>query len=133
MLSRLTRFVEKACSDGGLSLPQYRLLLLLSRQAQRASELATHAAITRPAVTDAVDGLVREGFLRRVPDENDRRAMSLELTDAGAKALDKAEASLTDKLLKLEMPARLIEDLASLREVLDEHLERRMRASMERR
>jgi DNA-binding MarR family transcriptional regulator len=129
VLARLARVVEKACSDGGLSLTQYRLLLLVSRQSQRASELASRAAVTRPAITDAVDGLERAGFLKRVPIEGDRRAMSLELTRAGSAALERAEASLTSRLEKLEIPRGVLDGLASLGHTLDRELEKRLQAS----
>jgi DNA-binding MarR family transcriptional regulator len=127
VLARLTRIVERACSDGGLSLPQYRLLLLVSGQSQRAGELASRAAVTRPAITDAVDGLERAGFLKRVPVEGDRRAVNLELTDAGAEAVNRAEESLTARLERLGISRSVLDGLASVGAVLDRELERQLR------
>lgn len=46
----------------------------------RMSDLAGKLMVAPRTVTDIIDGLERDGFLRRVPDPSDRRAMFIELT-----------------------------------------------------
>jgi DNA-binding MarR family transcriptional regulator len=122
MLARLTRTVEQACQEGGLSLPQYRLLLYVARSPQRAGEVASKTAVSRPALTGLVDGLERKGLLRRQSVAGDRRGISLELTPEGEQALGKAEDELTRRLIELEDRAGgagLITALATMRRELD--------------
>jgi DNA-binding MarR family transcriptional regulator len=126
VLARLSRVVETACQEAGLSLPQYRLLLFISREPQRASELANRAAVSRPAITDTVDGLERGGFLKRVPVEGDRRAIGLQLTSEGAKTLQRAERSLTARLGKYLDDEKTVAAIASVSEALDRELARKL-------
>lgn len=97
-LARLSRLVERACGDAGLTLPQYRLLLLASRAPHRAGDLADRAAVTRPALTEIADGLERHGYLRRASVEGDRRGVRLELTEAGATVLAETDRALVERL-----------------------------------
>lgn len=48
------------------------------------AELADLASVSRATITGLLDTLERDGFVRRVPDPNDRRQMSVHLTSAGA-------------------------------------------------
>lgn len=121
-LARLSRIVEKACQDSGLSLPQYRLLVFVARRPQRAGELATRSAVSRPALTDLVDGLERLGFIRRAPVEGDRRGISLELTSKGSKAVAETERALAGRLQTV-LDTDLVERLAELGPVLDRDLD----------
>ena len=52
------------------------------------SELAVAKNISRPAISQAVDVLVKKGLLTRVPSSTDRRVIELALTDAGNALLD---------------------------------------------
>ncbi len=132
VLARLSRFIEKTCADGDLSLPQYRLLLLVSRLPQRAGELASRATVSRPAITDLVDSLARNGFLQRVPVNGDRRGIALQLTDAGAEAIRGVEDSLAGKLKPLLVDDDLVQGLIDLGATLDKGLESHLK-SQERR
>lgn len=119
MLARLTRVVEQACQAVGLSLPQYRLLLFVARRPQRAGEVATKAAVSRPALTGLVDGLEKKGLLSRKAVAGDRRGISLELTEEGILALARAEEYLTGQLAQLEERAGapgLVDALAAMSE-----------------
>ena len=66
LLARLARVAELACQQTGISLPQYRLLVSITGRPQRASELAAHVGVSRPALTSLVDGLEAAGCLRRM-------------------------------------------------------------------
>jgi DNA-binding MarR family transcriptional regulator len=52
-------------------------------------------------VTSRIDRLERRGFVRRLPDPNDRRGVIIELTDAGLDVVDAAVAanSVSDRQL----------------------------------
>lgn len=101
LLARLARVAERACQETGISLPQYRLLVSISGEAQRASDLAVQVGVSRPTLTSLVDGLEHNKLLRRVPVPTDRRGIQLEPTDAGRAAIERAEDVLTMRLLQL--------------------------------
>ncbi|HEY8156508.1 MAG TPA: MarR family transcriptional regulator [Myxococcota bacterium] len=98
LLARLARVAEQACQSTGISLPQYRLLVSISGQSQRASELATAVGVSRPTLTSLVDGLERGGLLRRAPVPSDRRGIQLIPTEAGRAAVGLAEAALAQRM-----------------------------------
>ena len=101
LLARLARVAEQACQSTGISLPQYRLLVSISGQSQRASELATAVGVSRPTLTSLVDGLERGGLLRRLPVPRDRRGIQLVPTEAGRAAVGSAETALAQRMLEL--------------------------------
>jgi MarR family transcriptional regulator, organic hydroperoxide resistance regulator len=78
-------------SPGGLSLAQYRLLDPLARGPRTNRELAELAGISAPTATRIVDGLLERGFLSRVEDPTDRRAVVISLTPPGRSALAKKQ------------------------------------------
>ncbi len=122
MLARLARVAEQACQSTGISLPQYRLLVSISGQPQRASELATRVGVSRPTLTSLVDGLAQGGLLRRAPVPSDRRGIQLLPTDAGQLAVARAEDALLQRLADLfdRDMARVTSDiLAELEAALD--------------
>lgn len=127
VLARLTRSVEKACSDSGLSLSQYRLLLFISLQPQLMSDLASRAQVSRPAITDGVDALEKLGLLKRSAVVGDRRATSLELTSKGAKTLEKAEKSILARLDAYLDNKETAKAIASIGKILDRRLEEKLR------
>ena len=46
-------------------MPQYRVLGLLSSGHERATELASKLAVTKPTLTSLIDGLVERGYVAR--------------------------------------------------------------------
>jgi DNA-binding MarR family transcriptional regulator len=106
LLARLSRVAETAFHETGISLPQYRLLVLLDSGGRRAGEVAADLGVTRPTLTSLVDGLERNGLLRRVPVASDRRGVRLEATRAGREALERAERRLSERLGPLVEPAQ---------------------------
>ena len=61
----------------------------LRERAMRSGDLAQRCAMTAPALTELVDSLRREGFVRRLEDPGDRRVVLVELTAQGRRELDK--------------------------------------------
>lgn len=93
---RLARMLEHASTE--LTLPQYRLLVMIASGDQRASKLAGGLALSKPTVTAVVEGLVERGFLVRSEVSSDRRAINLSLTAAGYAALAATDAAMGERL-----------------------------------
>jgi DNA-binding MarR family transcriptional regulator len=85
-VARLGRLLENN-STNDLSLPQYRVLGVLSTGEERASQLAARLSVAKPTLTALVDSLVERGFVIREAADGDRRAVRLSITRAGRAAL----------------------------------------------
>ena len=96
VLARLHRVLES--TDSGLTVPQYRMLTALSEGGERSARLAERLTIRKPTVTALADGLVAAGYAERTSEPGDRRIVRLHITDAGRKALDRAERAYGEKL-----------------------------------
>jgi DNA-binding MarR family transcriptional regulator len=123
--ARLSKRLDVALGGVELSLPQYRLLLFLSRRVELASRLAGQLAVSPPTVTTLVDGLVARGLVERAADPDDRRRVRHVLTDAGRRALADADHALDARLqdLAAHLPAaqarRALEGLELWHQALD--------------
>lgn len=71
-----------------ISVEQFHVLRYVRRGTDSVSELATAKNISRPAISQAVEILVKKGLLTRVPSKEDRRCVDLVLTEAGNHLLD---------------------------------------------
>lgn len=98
MLVRLARQVELAAAAVDLTLPQYRILVILGEGKEAASVLAEKLAVSRPSVTGVVDGLVARGLVERAHDADDRRRVGHELTDEGRRVLASADTEVERRL-----------------------------------
>ncbi|MBV9337045.1 MAG: MarR family transcriptional regulator [Solirubrobacterales bacterium] len=77
-----------SAADGGLTLSQYGLLEgLTGRRAARVQELAAAAGISASTATRILDALERRGIVRRTRSHEDRRAVSISLTELGDELL----------------------------------------------
>jgi DNA-binding MarR family transcriptional regulator len=77
--------------------------------------------LSSAGVTSRIDRLERRGFVRRLPDPNDRRGVIIELTDAGLEVVDAAVAanSVNDReLLERFEPDELVTLEGLLRKLL---------------
>jgi DNA-binding MarR family transcriptional regulator len=84
-----------------LTMPRVRLLLAVASgsadaASTRMSDIALDLGVTARTITTMVDALERERLVERVPDPNDRRAISLVLTDAGEEAVPRIQAALDE-------------------------------------
>jgi DNA-binding MarR family transcriptional regulator len=85
--TEMVRAIEASLAKRGLDLSFTQFLILKRLQAigpRSASELARAVELDAGAMTRQLDQLEGKGFLRRVPHEQDRRALRIELTEAGA-------------------------------------------------
>lgn len=70
----------------GLSRGKFTLLMqlyLADEKGLTPSECAQRAGVTKATITGLLDGLERDGLVRRQPDSEDRRMLRLQLTDQG--------------------------------------------------
>jgi len=73
-----------AQEEGELSLSQQFLLVALAeRDSMSVGELALAAGVAPPTATRMLDGLERDGVVSRAPSAEDRRKVTVELTDEG--------------------------------------------------
>jgi DNA-binding MarR family transcriptional regulator len=72
--------------------------------------------LSSAGVTSRIDRLERRGFVRRLPDPDDRRGVIIELTDEGREAVDAAVAALT--ISDSQLVGRLDPDEVAQLEVL---------------
>ena len=91
-------------------------------------ELAAAEHVRPPTMTGIVNGLERDGLVRRRPSGHDRRAVLIEATAAGKKLLQRARGARIDliedrlgdlspaQLETIARAARLLEDRFGLRE-----------------
>jgi DNA-binding MarR family transcriptional regulator len=88
-----------------ISVEQFHILRHIRRGLTSVSELAEVKQISRSAISQAVDLLVERGLISRLQNEQDRRNIPLELTEAGNKLLDtiweKNRAWMGEKLANL--------------------------------
>jgi len=94
-VAHVARFLELECERAGVTMTQYRLLSYIGSAEHRAGQLADRAALSRPAVTVALDGLEQRGLVTRERVPEDRRAVALRLTRQGQKVLSEADRALT--------------------------------------
>ena len=76
-----------ATSKFDITVEQFHVLRFV-RKGMSISELATAKNISRPAISQAVDVLVKKGLLTRVQNAKDRRYVTLALTREGNTLLD---------------------------------------------
>jgi long-chain acyl-CoA synthetase len=125
-VARLARQVELALATVDLTLPQYRILILLSEGKEAASALADKLAVSRPSVTGVVDGLVGRGLVQRDHDPDDRRRVGHSLTREGQRLLAAADAEVERRLCdvaryRVDGGAAAFEGLGLWQEALDSY------------
>lgn len=112
LLMRTIRSYMRERHAGELSVPQYRVLAYLHRHpGVTLSAVAEHMGLTLSGTSRLVDGLVTRGLLSRHEAAEDRRTISLHVTDDGQHLLDDArDHTLTalDALLTTLSPADAI-------------------------
>ena len=93
---------------------------------RRITELATEERVTQPAITLLVNRLEERGWVKRVPDPSDGRAVLVSLTPVGEEVFERLRAEYR-ALLHEEMATlddSEVETLAAAVEILDRLIER---------
>ena len=89
--------------DFAITLPRFDLLAQLERRPQglKMGELSRQMMVTGGNVTGITDQLVAEGWVRRTPLRDDRRAYVVKLTSAGKRAFDRMATAHEDWVIGL--------------------------------
>jgi DNA-binding MarR family transcriptional regulator len=90
---RIKKGMETILAEHDLTWPEWHVMSRLRLRADNRSspgELAEDLEISSGAMTSRLDRLERQGFVRRLPDPEDRRGIVVELTPAGMEAWDRA-------------------------------------------
>lgn len=109
-----------------VSLTEIGVLRSLRARPHRITELAADERVTQPAITLLVNRLQERGWVQRLADPSDRRAVLVSLTPAGEEALAQLRAEYR-ALLHEEMATLDDSDvrtLASAVEILDRLIDR---------
>jgi long-chain acyl-CoA synthetase len=111
----LSKRVEVALSTVDLTIPQYRVLGILTEGSLAASNLAERLTVRRPSITAVVDGLVARGLVDRRQEDADRRRVALRLTERGAEVLTDADRAVDGYLEAIASHLPAEEEATALR------------------
>ena len=89
---------------GHLTPQQLFVLSRLKYGSAQPSDLAREQHVGMSAVTGVIDGLVARGLVERRHDEQDRRAVRLDVTAEGRAVLAEAQAAVLDSTRELLAP-----------------------------
>jgi len=104
---RLARRLRCARAVDAMSDAQLAVLATLRMHGTRTiSSLAERERVTAPSMTNMINGLEEQGYVRRTPDEHDRRRVQVEITDAGveivAQTVQRRDELLAEMLADLD-------------------------------
>jgi len=122
LVMRIVRTEMRQRRAAGISVPQFRALLFLSREPGASlTEVAEYLGLTLPSMSALVEGLVERKLVLRSAAVRDRRRVTLTLTARGQSTLDAARqatlAQLAQKLAALSPADRaaVVQGLDALR------------------
>ena len=116
----LSEALDSFLATYGLLQGRWWVLILLMREADLTSTpsmLAEKAGVSRATMTGLINGLLRDGFVSRQEDNNDRRSYTIKLTALGQAKLDEVMPDYYSRVNKLMGAVPLQQ-----REVLQEQL-----------
>jgi DNA-binding MarR family transcriptional regulator len=102
----------------GLTFPRYEALMLLfysRRGSLPLGKMGDRLQVHRASVTNVVDRLEGQGFVRRVQHEQDRRAVLAEITPEGRRVAEAATARVnSEQLASSPLTAEQLDELFGL-------------------
>jgi MarR family transcriptional regulator for hemolysin len=117
----LSQAFERAMAEAGGSASTWQVLLLVrSRSWDKQSELAEAMGVTSATLTHHLNGLEKDGLIRRWREPDNRRVQRVELTDAGVAMFDRLRhvAVAHDAKLRAPFSEQELEQLHDLLERL---------------
>jgi DNA-binding MarR family transcriptional regulator len=88
---RFRRAHEETVGERGLAWGEWKVLgSLIRSDCDSPGKLASELEVSSGAMTNRIDQLEQAGFVRRIPDPSDRRAVKLEATDEGRRVYAEA-------------------------------------------
>lgn len=96
------RMEMRAAMENEITVPQFRILMSISRGRNQVGEIARQHGVSLAAMSRMTDGLVERGLIERRPSPEDRRHIRLSFTRKGEgffkRARKRAEAYLGEKI-----------------------------------
>ncbi|MFK4850109.1 MarR family winged helix-turn-helix transcriptional regulator [Microbacterium sp. ZW T6_19] len=125
---RLARRLRCVRVADAMSDAQLAVLMTLRLQGRRTiTALAERERVTAPSMTSLINGLEEQGLVTRTPDDEDRRRVQVDVTDAGIdiveRTMTRRDELLVDAMRELELSAdevRTLRDAAALMRKLAE-------------
>lgn len=115
---RLARRLRSVRAADSMSDGQLAVLADLRMHGRRTiSTLAERERVAAPSMTNTINGLEEQGYVVRTPDEDDRRRVQVEITEAGSaivvETIRRRDVLLADMLAELDFTE---DELTTLRE-----------------
>ena len=88
-IARLVPRLLRGLRAGFIAAPQVTssqmiiLIRIYEKETTRVGALSKEMHVSAPTITGVIDRLLRNGYLRRIRDREDRRAVNVELTEKG--------------------------------------------------
>jgi DNA-binding MarR family transcriptional regulator len=124
--SEIVRAIEAALASQGLDLSFTQYLILKKSQQLgpvSATELARSVELDGGAMTRQLDQLERKGYLRRSPHEQDRRALRIELTEAGSTVWQNTASVCSERVMTAAQRSLNPAEQAQLHDYLERMLQ----------
>jgi DNA-binding MarR family transcriptional regulator len=123
LLPRIGKIAGQVAHErGAITLERARILWQLVESPRRSGEIAQRCGLTPASVSELVDSLERDGFVRRSEDRNDRRAVVVEISARGRREIDRVGELMTAPVAKIlaglsaDKRSRIAAALADLQE-----------------
>ena len=123
ILPRIGKIAGQVAHDrGAISLERARILWQLVDAPRRSGELAQRCGVAPASISELVDSLERDGFVRRSEDRNDRRVVVVEITGRGRREIERVGELMRAPVAKViaslsaEKRTRLAAALADLQD-----------------
>lgn len=115
----VTRYTETQLSKLGITCTQYAVLVTLSvcQQPPTLTELSHRLFRTKNSLTTVIGNMERDGLVKRVRDNADRRAIRVMTTEKGAQLFDTVRAPSRELVYQI-MSCYNEEELSRLAELL---------------
>jgi DNA-binding MarR family transcriptional regulator len=121
LLPRIGKIAGQVAHErGAMTLERARILWQLVESPRRSGEIAQRCALAPASVSELVDSLERDGFVRRSEDRSDRRVVVVEITARGRREIERVGELMTAPVAKIiaglsaEKRSRLAAALADL-------------------
>jgi DNA-binding MarR family transcriptional regulator len=113
----LQALFRKQVAGGGLTLPQVLLLTSIPEEGTDMSGLSRSLGVDNSTATRLIDVMVRQGWIKKVRDERDRRVTRIALTNSG-KTIRSVVDEKIEKFGKQLYESIPLEDHDEVKEVL---------------
>jgi len=102
LMKKFARYQVSELSQSQITLPQFLILNCLAHSGEsKMKDLAAFMHVTTAAMTGIVDRLVRDGYLKRLYDSQDRRIIKADLTVKGKELLSKIRQQRRKLVIKV--------------------------------